>query len=44
MYCSHFRIEMMSSNGDKNEIEGTKKRVAYTGNTKESKKYGCVCT
>ena len=22
----------------------TKKRAGYTGNTKESKKYGCVCT
>ena len=29
---------------DKNEFEVTKKRVGYTGDTKESKKYGCVCT
>ena len=27
-----------------NEIEVTKKRVGYTADTKESKKYGCVCT
>ena len=31
-------------NEDKNEIEVTKKRVDYTGDTKESKKYGCVYT
>ena len=31
---------MISSNEDKNEIEVTKKRVGYTGDTKESKKYG----
>ena len=31
-------------NEDKNEIEVTKKSVSYTGDTKESKKYGCVCT
>ena len=31
-------------NVDKNEIEVIKKRVGYTGDMKESKKYGCVCT
>ena len=31
-------------NKDKNETEVTKKRVGYTGDTKESKKYGCICT
>ena len=31
-------------NGDKNKIEVTKKRIAHTGDMKESKKYGCVCT
>ena len=31
-------------NEKKNEIGVTQKRVAYTGDTKESKKYGCVCT
>ena len=31
-------------NEDENEIEVKKKRVGYTGDTKESKKYGCVCT
>ena len=30
-------------NEEKNEIEVTKKGVGYTGDTKESKKYGCVC-
>ena len=29
---------------DKHEFAVTKKRVGYTGDTKESKKYGCVCT
>ena len=31
-------------NDNKHEFEVTKKRLAYTGDTKESKKYGCVCT
>ena len=31
-------------NGDKHENAVTKNRVGYSGNTKESKKYGCVCT
>ena len=31
-------------NGDKHENAVTKKRVGYSGNIKESKKYGCVCT
>ena len=31
-------------NEDENEIEVTKKRFGYTWDTKESKKYGCVCT
>ena len=31
-------------NRDKNESEVTKKRVGYTGDIRESKKYGCVCT
>ena len=30
-------------NEDENETEVTKKRFGYTGDTKESKKYGCVC-
>ena len=29
---------------DKHEFVVTKKRLAYTGDTKESKKYRCVCT
>ena len=29
---------------DENDIEPTKKTVGYTGETKESKKCGCVCT
>ena len=35
---------MSSAKGDKHENAVTKKRVGYSGNTKESKKYGCVCT
>ena len=31
-------------NEDEHDSEVTKKRVGYTGDTKESKKYGCVCT
>ena len=31
-------------NEDENDIEVTKKRVGYTQDTKESKKYGCLCT
>ena len=31
-------------NEEKNEIGVTKKRVSNTGDTKEWKKYGCVCT
>ena len=37
MYYTHFRTEMMSSYGDTQEFEVTKKRVGYTGDTKESK-------
>ena len=44
MYCTHFRTEQRHPNEDKHEFAVTKKRVAYTGDTKESKKYGCVCT
>ena len=31
-------------NDDKHEFAVTKKRLTNTGDTKESKKYGCVCT
>ena len=30
-------------NEEKNQIGMTKKKVGYTEDTKESKKYGCVC-
>ena len=30
-------------NGNKHEFEVAKKRVGYMGDTKDSKKYGCVC-
>ena len=43
MYCTHFRTEMIHPNEEINEIGVTKKRVGYNGDTKESKKYGCVC-
>ena len=29
---------------DENDIDLTKKRVGYTGETKDSKKYGYICT
>ena len=32
------------SNADAHESEVTKKRVDYSGDMKESKKYGCACT
>ena len=42
-YCTHFRTEMKSSKwGGKCNL--TKKRVGNCGETKESKKYGCVYT
>ena len=31
-------------NDNKHEFTVTKKRLTNTGDTKESKKYGCVCT
>ena len=40
MYCTHFRTEMMSPNGDKHEFEVTRRELVTWGTQKNQRSIG----